>query len=166
MPRDERRRIETFERLTDMLGPEVTAAMSELFLPAGDTPASQDSVDALATRTAASFEQVRERFAEVDQRFEQIDQRFGQIDQRFERAERRLDRIERRLDGMDRRLDVMDQRFDTVDVKLEALRHVLLGVVGGVRVAAVSGQTRAVVVAAATATFGIGGLAVTLSQLL
>jgi chromosome segregation ATPase len=159
MASDERRRIEMLERLTDMLGPEVTAAMSELFLPAGDTPASQESLDALATRTTASFEQVRDRFAEVDRRFEQVDQR-------FERAERRLDRIERRLDGIDRRLDVMDQRFDTVDVKLDALRHELVGVFRGELVTAVSGQTRAVVVAAATATFGIGGVAVTLSQLL
>jgi hypothetical protein len=81
-------------------------------------------------------------FVEVDHRFQSIDQRFEQIDRRFDHLEEKL------------------------DVSFDALRYELLAAFRGELVTAVSGQTRAVIVAVATATFGIVGLAVTLAQLL
>lgn len=72
----------------------------------------------------------------------EVDDRFAQVDVRFDHLEERL-----------------DDRF-------ERLRSELLAAFRSELVAAVSGQTRAVTVATATATLGIGGLAVTLAQVL
>ena len=87
--------------------------------------------------------------SDIDRRFAAIDQRFEAIDQRFEAIDQRFDHLEQRID-------------DRIDV----LRGELLAAFRAELVTAVSGQTRAVIVATATATFGIGGLAVTLAQLL
>jgi hypothetical protein len=85
----------------------------------------------------------------MDAAFVGTDQRFQSIDQRFEQIDRRFDHLEEKL-----------------DVSFDALRYELLAAFRGELVTAVSGQTRAVIVAVATATFGIVGLAVTLAQLL
>jgi hypothetical protein len=76
------------------------------------------------------------------------------------------ERVGVRFAEVDRRFDGMEQRFEEIDLKLDMLRNELLAAFRGELVTAVSGQTRAVIVATATATFGIGGLAVTLAQLL
>jgi hypothetical protein len=135
---EERRRIELFERLAATIGPEATATMFDLFPPAGDDHVTRRDLQ-------GAEERVGVRFEGVDRRFERIDQRFDEIDRRFEQV---------------------DRRFDEVDLKLDVLRNELLAAFRGELVTAVSGQTRAVIVATATATFGIGGLAVTLAQLL
>lgn len=77
-----------------------------------------------------------------------------------ERIERRLDT---RIDGLEQRLAAFEQRIDD---RLDGLRKELLAAFRGELVSAVAGQTRAVIIATATATFGIGSLAVTLAQLL
>lgn len=86
------------------------------------------------------------------------------------RLELRFTDIDRRFADIDRRFELVDQRFDHleqhIDDRIDGLRHELLAAFRGELVTAVSGQTRAVIVATATATFGIGGLAVTLAQLL
>jgi hypothetical protein len=78
--------------------------------------------------------------------------------------------IDRRFDTVDARFEAIDQRFDhleqRIDDRIDALRGELLAAFRAELVSAVAGQTRAVIVATATATFGIGGLAVTLAQLL
>jgi hypothetical protein len=135
---EERRRIELFERLAATIGPEATATMFDLFPPAGDDHVTRRDLQ-------GAEERVGVRFEGVDRRFERIDQRFDEVDRRFEQV---------------------DRRFDEVDLKLDVLRNELLAAFRGELVTAVSGQTRAVIVATATATFGIGGLAVTLAQLL
>ena len=56
--------------------------------------------------------------------------------------------------------------IDRLEQRVEVLRAELLAAFRAELVSAVAGQTRAVIVATATATFGIGGLAVTLAQLL
>jgi hypothetical protein len=142
---EERRRIELFERLSASIGPEATATMFDLLPPPGDDHVTRADLRHLEGRIDERFEQVDERFAEVDRRFTSIDRRFDEVDHRFE---------------------LVDQRFDEMDLKLDVLRNELLAAFRGELVTAVSGQTRAVIVATATATFGIGGLAVTLSQLL
>jgi hypothetical protein len=149
---EERRRIELFERLTATIGPEATATMFDLFPPPGDDHVTRRDLQ-------GAEERVGVRFAEVDRRFDGMEQRFEEIDRRFEQADRRFDEI-------DHRFELVDQRFDEVDLKLDMLRTELLAAFRGELVTAVSGQTRAVIVATATATFGIGGLAVTLAQLL
>jgi hypothetical protein len=139
---DERRRAELYDRMSATLGPEATATMFDLLPPAGERGATAGDVEALSGRMDAAFVEVDHRFQSIDQRFEQIDRRFEQIDQRFDHLEEKL------------------------DVTLDALRYELLAAFRGELVTAVSGQTRAVILAVATATFGIGGLAVTLAQLL
>ena len=92
----------------------------------------------------------------------------------IDRIERRIDGLEHRISGVDGRIDGLEQglnqRIDgleqRMDDQLDVLRNELLAAFRGELVTAVSGQTRAVIVATATATFGIGGLAVTLAQLL
>ena len=70
----------------------------------------------------------------------------------------------------DQRFAAVDQRFTAlehrIDDRIGALRDELLAAFRGELVAAVSGQSRRVIVATATAVFGIGGLAVTLTQVL
>ena len=83
---------------------------------------------------------------------------------------RDIESIDQRFDAIDQRFDAVDQRFDAIeqhlDAKLDAVRNELLAAFRGELVSAVAGQTRAVIVATATAVFGIGGLAVALAQLL
>jgi chromosome segregation ATPase len=149
---EERRRIELFERLAATIGPEATATMFDLFPPAGDDHVTRRDLQGAEERVGVRFEGVDRRFERIDQRFDEVDRRFERIDQRF--------------DEIDRRFEQVDRRFDEVDLKLDVLRNELLAAFRGELVTAVSGQTRAVIVATATATFGIGGLAVTLAQLL
>lgn len=139
---EERRRSELYEGLAAVLGPEVTATMFELLPAPGQEPATRLDLEALDRRLGLRFTDIDRRFADIDRRFADIDRRFELVDQRFDHLEQHIDD---RIDG---------------------LRHELLAAFRGELVTAVSGQTRAVIVATATATFGIGGLAVTLAQLL
>jgi hypothetical protein len=136
---DERRRVELFEALATAIGREATVTLFEVLPPSGEEPATARQLAALEGRVAARFDRVDDRFARVDDRFAALEQR---MDDRFAALEQR-----------------MDDRF-------EQQRHELLAAFRGELVTAVSGQTRAVIVATATAVFGLGGLAVTLSQLL
>jgi tetrahydromethanopterin S-methyltransferase subunit G len=153
---DERRRAELYERMSATLGPEATATMFDLLPPPGDRGATAGDVETLSGRMDAAFVEVDHRFQSIDQRFEQIDRRFEQVDQRFEQVDQRFEQVDQRFDHLEEKLDV----------SFDALRYELLAAFRGELVTAVSGQTRAVIVAVATATFGIGGLAVTLAQLL
>jgi hypothetical protein len=67
-------------------------------------------------------------------------------------------------------IETINQRFDDqrefLDARLAGVRDELLAAFRGELVVAVAGQTRAVIVAVAVATFGIGGLAVTIAQIL
>lgn len=65
--------------------------------------------------------------------------------------------------GIDGRFDLLEQRMDD---RIDGLRDELVAVFRGQLVTAVSGQTRHIIVAVATAVLGIGGLAVTLAQVL
>jgi hypothetical protein len=175
---EERRRIELFEQLSASIGPEATATMFDLFPPAGDDHVTRRDLQGAEERVGLRFEELEERvglrFEELEERvglrFEEleqrIDRRFEAVDRRFEAVDRRFGEMERRFDEVDHRFELVDRRFDAVDLKLDVLRNELLAAFRGELVTAVSGQTRAVIVATATATFGIGGLAITLAQLL
>jgi hypothetical protein len=116
--------------------------MFDLLPPAGERGATAGDLDAVALR---------------------IDRLSDRLDARIDQVSDRIDHVSERVDELSER---MDRRFDELDVRFDALRYELLAAFRGELVTAVSGQTRAVVVAVATATFGIGGLAVTLAQLL
>jgi hypothetical protein len=150
---DERRRNALFNVLVDRLGEESAVTMFELLPPPSSDLATQQHVDL--------------RFDLVDERFEAIDQRFDAIDRRFDAIDRRFEVVDRRFDGIEQHLATrFDEQRRVLDARLDGVRDELLAAFRGELVTAVSGQTRAVIVATATATFGIGGLAVTLAQLL
>lgn len=170
---DERRRAELFDGLAATLGQEAAATMFELLPSPNRDLATREDVDRLEGRFAAidlRFDQVEARFADMDRRFEAIDERFAAIDERFAEMDQRFTEMDQRFTEIEHRFELVDQRFDfleaRIDDRIDGLRTELLAAFRGGLVTAVAGQTRALIVSAATATFGIGGLAVTLSQLL
>ncbi len=84
---------------------------------------------------------------------------------------RRLDMVDGRLAALEQRFGGFEQRFgglverSYLDARLDGLRDEMIAAFRGELVTAVAGQSRAVIVATATAVFGIGGLAVALAQL-
>jgi hypothetical protein len=136
---------ELFQAAAQMLGEEQAVTMFELLPPPGTDVASQQAVDRL-------FDLVDRRFAETDRRFEQIDQR--------------LDRLEASVRASH---DDLAQLFRTelaaVDARIVQMRDEAIAVSRGELMAAVSGQTRAMVVAVIAAVLGVTGLAVTISEL-
>ena len=76
-------------------------------------------------------------------------------------------RLETRLEGLEQRMDDgFEAQRREMDARFDGLRDELLAAFRGELVAAVSGQTKAVIVATATAVFGVSGLALSLTQLL
>jgi hypothetical protein len=99
--------------------------------------------------------------------FEQVDQRFEHLEQLFDR---RFELVHQRFEEIDRRFGHVDDRFTTLqrelEVRLDGVRDELLAVFRGELVTAVSGQTRAMLVAVVTTVAAVGGLAVALTQVL
>lgn len=122
--------------LFELLVPTVGRAASVMLVEA--LPPSGEPL-ATASQVAALEQRMDDRFAASQQR---MDDRFAAVEQRFSALEHRI------------------------DDRIDALGSELLAAFRGELVAAVSGQTRQVIVATATAVFGLGGLAVTLAQVL
>ena len=146
MASDVRRRVELVEDLAPTVGRETAVRLlDEIPMVPGEV-ATRTDLDALERR-------MDDRFAVVDHRFTALEQhindRFAVVDHRFTALEQHI-----------------DDRFAALDERFVSLRHELLAAFRGELVTAVSGQTRQVIVATATAVFGIGGLAVTLAQVL
>ncbi|MCC5949031.1 MAG: hypothetical protein JJT89_11300 [Nitriliruptoraceae bacterium] len=171
---DEEERTRLRRELDRVLGPEPAATLERMLVTGTD-------------ETTRRFDAIDERFSFVDRRLDGIDQRLDGIDQRLDGMDQRLHGIDQRLDGIDQRLDGMDQRFDGIDGRLDGidqrlagmdvrfaqidtqfdlLRHELLGAFRGELNAAVTAQTRGWLVATMTGIVGMGGLAVTLAQVL
>ena len=192
---DERRRSELFQAAARALGQEHAVTMFELLPPSGSDLATEqavgarfDEVDARFDAIDLRFEQVDRRFEQVDRRFEEIDRRFEEIDRRFEEIDRRFEDVDRRFVEMERRFQDVDRRFDEVEARAqerhEALVAILRSELGTIDarilqardeaiatsrselIEAVSGQTRALVVAVVMAVVGIATLALAFSQLL
>ena len=147
---DERRRNALYNVIADALGEEFAVTMFELFPPPSTDLATQQGVDL---------------------RFDLVDQRFEAIDRRFDAVNLRIDDLRAAVVWQHEELrHELNARFEEqrreLDARFDGLRDEMLAAFRGELVTAVSGQTRAVIVATATATFGIGGLAVTLAQLL
>ena len=78
-----------------------------------------------------------ERFDAIDRRFEQVDRRFEDIDRRFEAVDRRFDELRTE----------MDHRFDLQDARMDAMEHRLTAVFRGELNAAITSQTRSILIA-------------------
>jgi tetrahydromethanopterin S-methyltransferase subunit G len=61
---------------------------------------NDDRLDELSRRTDAGFAEMRQGFAKVDERFERLDERFERLDERFERIEGRFERLNHILLGL------------------------------------------------------------------
>jgi hypothetical protein len=75
-----------------------------------------------------------------------------------------------RFDAVDQRFDAVDQRFNAleyrIDDRMDGLRNELLAAFRGELVAAVSTQGRQLIMATLTGVFGVGGLAIALTQVM
>ena len=175
---DERRRSELFRAASEAFGEEPAATMFELLPPAGVDVATKDDIDQLGQRLDGRIARLGQR---LDGRIDGLEQRIDGLGQRVDGLEQRLDaridgleqRLDGRIDGLEQRVDdrfeaqnrELDARFAAVDARLDRLRDEVVATFRGELVAAVSGQTRAIIVAVATAMFGLGGLALSLAQL-
>jgi len=74
-----------------------------------------------------------------------------------------VDLLRAEVGRLDQRFESLEQRFD---LNLNALRHELLAAFRSELTAAITAQTRVMVITTIMAVVGIGGLAVTLSQVL
>jgi DNA anti-recombination protein RmuC len=168
---DERRRSQLYEQLSGAVGEEAAGTMFELLPPPQTDLATTADLERLERKMDHRFELVDQRFEQVDQRIEHLEQRF---DQRFEQLERRFDErfghIDERFGHIDERFGHVDDRFTTLqrelEVRLDGVRDELLAAFRGELVTAVSGQTRAMLVAVITTVAAVGGLAVALTQVL
>lgn len=143
MSTDERQRAELFELLVPTVGRAATVKLVEALPPAGEALATAGQVAALEQRMDHRFTVLEQR---TDDRFRTIDDRFTAFEQR-----------------MDDRFAALEHRMDD---QLSGLREELLAAFRAELITAVSGQTRQVIMATATAVFGLGGLSFTLAQLL
>lgn len=80
----------------------------------------------------------------------------GRMDRRFAAVDARFDAIEER----------MEHQREMLEVRMDAIRDQMIGAFRGELIAAVSGQTRTIVVAVTTGVVGITGLVLTLAQVL
>jgi phage-related protein len=140
---DEARRSALFQAAVQALGEDPAVTMFEL-LPPPET-------DLATTADLASLEE------RLGARIDGVEQRLGA----------RIDGLDARIDGV---VQSIDHLAETLRTEMALQREELLGAFRGELVAAISGQTRGIVVALTVAVItgvvGIGGLAVTLSQLL
>ena len=106
---------------------------------------------------------VHARFDRLDAHLADHDRRFVDHDRRFDEHDRRFDEHDQRFDRLDEKLEDLSER---VDLKLEKLQYELLAAFRGEVAAAVSGQTRAVLLGVFTTSFTIFGMTLGFSQLL
>ncbi len=160
---DERRRRGLFQAAAQTFGQEHAETMFELFPPSSSELALRSDVVALR----ADVDGLR---ADVDGLRADVDGLRAEVDGLRTDVEGLRGRVDALSTIMGERFAAMDQRFDDqhqfLEARLGGLRDELVAAFRGELVTTVAGQTRAVIVAVATATFGIGGLAVTLAQVL
>ncbi len=161
MPIDERRRSALFEAAARALGEDHAVTMFELLPPPETDLATRADLDLLEERLGARIDGVGARIDGVEQR---LGARMDGLDTRMDGLDVRIDRVESHLHA---RLDAFEAGMRT---EMALLREELLSAFRGELVSAIAGQTRGIIVAIMAAiiaaVIGIGGLAVTLSQLL
>jgi predicted SAM-dependent methyltransferase len=161
---NERRRSHLYDQLVHAVGEEAATIMFELLPPAGTALATRADLNALDERMQHGFAMMDERFAQIDERmqhgFAMMADRFARVDERFAELDARMDE---RFARVDERFTEVDTRMDT---RIDAAKHETMAAFRGEIVAAVSGQTRAIITAVLTTILGILGLAVAAGQLL
>jgi hypothetical protein len=147
---DERRRNALFQAVARALGEDPAVTMFELLPPPETDLATTADLDALEERLGARIDALASRIDGVDAR------------------------LGARIDGVDARIDGLEQGIDrlgeTIRTEMSLQREELLAAFRGELMAAISGQTRGIIVALTVAVItgvvGISGVAITLSQLL
>ncbi len=180
---DERRRSDLYRAVSEVLGEEPAATMFELLPPPATEVSSRQDLHGVETRLGARIDLVEQRLTSLENRLvdhqRTSDERFETQqhawDERFDTLQRTWDqRLTAQQHAWDQRLDAheraWDERFEAqrheLDARLDGLRDELLAAFRGELVTAVSGQTRAVIVACALALFGAGGMAISVAVLL
>jgi hypothetical protein len=189
---DERSRFELHSQLERVLGAEHAATLMEYLPPVtwADVATKRDlavlerevadlrrELGAFEARVDRRFDALEERWDERmrtleqrwDARFEGLDGRFVSIDERFKRIDERFKRVDERFERIDERFDVIDERFaafdQRLDERLEATEQRLLAAFRGELVAAVTAQTRILVVALLGTLLTVAGLALAATRL-
>lgn len=153
---DERRRGELFRAAAQTFGEEQAETMFAMLPPPGTELATRADLELFASHMDQRFVGVDARFAGVDARFTSIDARFDAVDARFDAVDARFDAIEER----------MEHQRELLEIRMDAIRDQMIGVFRGELIAAVSGQTRSIIVAVTTGVVGLTGLTFTLAQVL
>jgi hypothetical protein len=155
---DERRRSELFQAAARAFGQEHAVTMFELLPPSGSDLATQQGVD-------LRFDEMERRFVYIDRRFEEMDRRFENVDRRFENVDRRFDEVETRAQERHEALiNILTSQLGTIDAHILQARDEAVATSRRELVEAVSGQTRALVVAVVMAVLGIATLAMAFAQ--
>ncbi len=152
-------REQLLESLSAAIGPQEAATMDALLPP--------DDVGATARfdRIDAHLADHDQRFVAIDQRFDTIEARLDGHDQRFVAIDQRFDTIESRLDGHDQHFIAIERQLQALDLRMDTLRYELIAAFRGEVVAAVSGQTRAVLLGVVTASIAMFGMSAGMAQL-
>lgn len=169
---DEGRRRHLHEQLTAAVGPEATATMFELIPPAGAGPATSTDIAELSARMDRGFGHVNHRVDGLEERIGRLEGRMGRLEDGMDRLEDGMGRLE---NGMDRLEDQATQLVAAVadlsreitglSQRVETSQHALTADYRGEILAAVTSQTRAVLMAVLTTLLGVAGLAWSFSQL-
>jgi hypothetical protein len=151
---DERRRSALFQAAAQALGEDHAVTMFELLPPPETDLATRADLDLLEERLGARMDGLAARMDGLDARVDRVESNLHA----------RIDDVERNLHA---RLDAFEAGMRT---EMALLREEMLSAFRAELVSAIAGQTRGIVVAIIAAiiaaVIGIGGLAVTLSQLL
>ena len=149
-------------RLRELLGDVAGMALIEKFPPKGwaDLPSSSD-LQAFEARTAQRFD----RLDRIDDRLDRVDRRLDGVDDRLDRIDGRLGRLDDRLDGVDDRLASHDVHFERIESRFDVLEQRMTATFRGELNAAITAQTRSIILGLLGAMAGVGGLSLAMAQL-
>ena len=155
---EERRRIALHRAAAETWGEEVADTLVELVAPSGHELATRADIQGVLAAMAAMDERLTGQFAALDQRLTgqmtALDERLtGQMAALDERLVGQMAANDRRLNGQ---IAALDERWD---LRMEALRHEVIGAVDRRIADAVALQTRTLVISQLVALVVIAGLA-------
>jgi len=158
---DEPTRHELHQRLDAVLGADEAATLMAHLPPTGwGDVVTREYLDltirAQDARLDARFTQIDARFTQIDARFTQIDAHIAQIDAHIAQIDAHIAQIDGRFDTS---ATAVDGRFERLEQRIDALRDEVLAAVRGELIAALSQQTRQMILAMIGTVLSLAALA-------